>query len=408
MVTGLLALSALTGAAPALAQGKPAKPAAPAAGKAPAKVAGPAVKGPAKPAAPKVLTEKQKKEAARKAYKDGEAKFKDGNYAAALELYRTADDMLPIAATKYKIAVSRDKLGLIVEAAGSYQVFLDSSPDPVKMADSVADARSRLDALKKTPGKVRVATEPMSLPGLAFAIDNGPAMPAVSLPSEMMAPPSAPPIGSPPSPNAAPPPPSGPAVKVSSLTMPPGHHRITATATGYDPGAAEFDLSFAESRDIKVSLSPTPPPPPPPPPPVMVAQEPVAPPPPPPPPPRSNAPAYVTLGLAGAGVVVGGIFGGLALSAKSDFNKAAAMKPSKANSDMADKVDRNALISDMSFAVALTFGVTGAVLLLSNDTPQESPKAAAAHHPAKKTAIRGFVTPYFSPTGGGAAALLTF
>src|SRR5512140_66817 len=91
MVSGLLAL---TGASSALAQGKPAaKPAAP-----PAKAAAPA-KAPAKaaaaPAAPKPLTEKQKKDGARKAYKEAEAKFKDGKYQEALVLYKEADELLP-------------------------------------------------------------------------------------------------------------------------------------------------------------------------------------------------------------------------------------------------------------------------------------------------------------------------
>jgi hypothetical protein len=111
-------------------------------------------------------------------------------------------------------------------------------------------------------------------------------------------------------------------------------------------------------------------------------------------------PAYVTLGLAGAGVVVGAVFGGLALQSKSNFNKSH-------TTDNADTTDRNALISDMSFAVALTFGVTGAVLLLSNDAPE--PAAKAALHPTKKkSAVRGFVTPYAGPNGGGAVGVLSF
>jgi hypothetical protein len=116
----------------------------------------------------------------------------------------------------------------------------------------------------------------------------------------------------------------------------------------------------------------------------------------------------VTLGLAGAGAVVGTIFGVSALGAKSEFNE----KPTAEN---ADKADRNALIADMSFAVALTFGVTGAVLLLTNDTPPEAPKAANNHSTPSKTAAktaksmpRGFVAPFVGPTGGGAAAFLRF
>ncbi|WP_437520752.1 hypothetical protein WME79_27705 [Sorangium sp. So ce726] len=38
--------------------------------------------------------------------------------------------------------------------------------------------------------------------------------------------------------------------------------------------------------------------------------------------------------------------------------------------------------------------------------PQQ-PRTGTAH-PHKERAVRGFVTPYFSPQGGGAAALTTF
>jgi len=399
VISGLMAL---TGASPALAQKKPAKPAA-AAGKAPAKPAAKAAKGPAKAAKgpakaakhpakvakAKPLTDKQRKDGARKAYKEAEHKFKEGNYQAALEHYKEADDLLPIAATKYKMAVCRDKLGEVVEAAGAYQVFLDASPDPKKMGDAIADARSRLESLKKTPGKVRIAIEPPTVARLQIAIDNGQPQPAALETINLPPPPPPPPGG---------PPPTAPATaKGVTLKMAPGHHKITAMGEGFDPSSTELDLSFGETRDAKLTLNPAPPPPP-----APIAQEPPPPPPPPPPAaPRSNVPAYVTLGLAGAGLVVGGVFGGLALSSKSTFNKT----PTTEN---ADKTDRNALISDMSFAVALTFGVTGAVLLLSNDSPAQEQQKAGAAKPHKKSAVRGFVSPYFSPQGGGAAALLTF
>lgn len=383
LVTGLLAL---TGAEPALAQGKgPAKPAA--AGKAPAKPgAAPAKPGAGKPGgkpAAKPLTEKQKKDAARKSYKAAEEKFKSGDYKTALELYKEADELLPIPATKYKIAVCRDKIGEIVEAAAAYQIFLDSAPPADKMADAITDAKARLDALKKTPGKVRVAFEPASAPKPMISVDGAPPQPAIL--AEV----------APSGPAGAPPPPP---VRAATISMAPGHHKITATAEGYDPATTELDLNFAETRDVRVTLNLTPPPPP-----VVAAapEPPPAPPPAPPPPPRSNVPAYVTLGLAGAGAIVGGIFGGLALKAKSDFNKS----PTTEN---ADKTDRNALICDMSFAVALTFGVTGAVLLLSNDSPAQEPAKTGKGPQKQKSAVRGFVTPYFSPQGGGAAALVTF
>ena len=367
-------LVALTAASPAYAQGKPAKAA--------------LIGGAAKP--PPKMTDAQKKAAAKKAYKEAEAKFKDGKYAEAGDLYHVADDLVPVPQTKYRIALVRDKLGKVIEAVAGYQVFLDNvSGDPkasAKMADQITDAKARIDALKKTPGKVRVATQPASLPNLAFTVDGAPPVSASSLPVEMVTPPA--PAG------VAPPPP----YQASDVQLPPGHHKLTATAQGYDPAATEFDLSFAETRDVSVALNPTPPPPPPPPPPEPVAQTPPPAPPPPPPPPRSNVPAYVTLGLAGAGAIVGTAFGVLALGAKSTFNKT----PTTAN---ADTTDRDALVSDMSFAVALTFGVTGVVLLLSNDSPTEQ---KAAGDPPKKAAVRGFLAPYAGPTGGGAAAVMQF
>ena len=75
-----------------------------------------------------------------------------------------------------------------------------------------------------------------------------------------------------------------------------------------------------------------------------------------------------------------------------------------------NKTDRNALIADMSFAVALTFGVTGAVLLLSNDAPAETRAAvnATQHKPARTAMPCGFVALYATPTGAGAAAFMTF
>ena len=45
-----------------------------------------------KPAATKTLTDKQKKDLAKKDYKEAEAKFKDGAFAEALELYKAADE----------------------------------------------------------------------------------------------------------------------------------------------------------------------------------------------------------------------------------------------------------------------------------------------------------------------------
>ena len=71
-------------------------------------------------------------------------------------------------------------------------------------------------------------------------------------------------------------------------------------------------------------------------------------------------PAFVTGGLAVAAAGVGTVFGIIALSNKSDFDK-------NPTTQTADDGDTHALIADMAFGVALTFGVTSAVLFLTKD-----------------------------------------
>jgi tetratricopeptide (TPR) repeat protein len=98
------------------------------------------------------------KEAARQNYKEAEIRLKAGNYAAALELYRLADQIAPNPAPKYKIALCRDRLGQIPEAVAAYQTFLDSNPPPEKLGEQIADAHQRLDALRRS------ITKPAPLP----------------------------------------------------------------------------------------------------------------------------------------------------------------------------------------------------------------------------------------------------
>ena len=216
MVTGLFAFA---GAAPALAQ--------PVKAKAAVKVV---VKAPRPLPPPKPLTEKQKKDAARKAYKEAEVKYKENDFQHALELYKTADDLVPVPVTKYKIAVCEDKLGHVTAAVAGYQAFLDASPDPAKLGDAIADARTQIDKLKKTPGKFLIAIAPPDAPRLAVSVDGNPAQPAASLPVEMVSLPGQPPT------------------RFFALVLPPGHHRIAISAGGYDPAATDLDLPFADDE----------------------------------------------------------------------------------------------------------------------------------------------------------------
>ena len=346
-------------AAPAHAA-DPAKPAAAkAAPAAPAAKPAPAAKAPAgKPAAG---PDKKTKDAARKAYGEGEKAYAAGDFSAAYTGYSKANELIPSAQASYWASKSLDQGGKTDEAIKGYEALL-ADPNASKIGEEkLADAHARVAALKASQvGEITVTTTAL---GAVLLVDGAPQ--------------------------------AGPLPAVLKLS--PGPHKLTLTAEGYD--AKEVDLQVQAGTKVQqsVELAPKAPPPPPPPP---VAE--VTPPPPPPPAEKhSKVPAYVTLGIAAGGAVVGTIFGVKALSAKSDFDN-------NPTTEHADDTERNALIADMAFGVALTLGVTGIVLLTSGDDEAPAAKAARLHQPLKAPKASFRVLPYVGRESGGAAARLTF
>jgi hypothetical protein len=338
-----------------------AKPNAPAAGTAPA--AKPAA--PAKPADPKALAA------------SGEKKFKAGDYAGALADFEASETAKAAPETERFIGLAQDNLGHYPEAVVAYEKFLATSPVPASMKQQADEAKKRVDAIKTMPGKVHVETTPA---GAQITVD------AATNPNAQ--------------PNAAPTP--------TDLDLPAGHHTIKITAEGYTATDKEIDVTYASKQDIRVELVKSEAPPPPPPPVVAEAPTPApAPPPPPPPEPRSKVPAYVTGAVAIIATGVGIGFGVKALGQSSDFDKNPTTKK-------ADDGENNALVADMMFGIAITFGVTSAVLFLSSDAPQNAKADPAKNAPrvARATKAPAKITitpaPYVTPTGGGASALVRF
>jgi len=349
-------------AAPAKPEPKPAevKPDAPKADAKAAAVAKPAdpKAAPAKPADKPKPPDKKTKDAARKAYGEGDTAFKAGDFAAAYAGFSKANELIPSVQAAYWTAKAIDGQGKVPEAIAAYDALL-ADPTIASLGDEKTnDAKVRLADLKaKLVGEVSVITTPM---GATISIDGTPQ----------------------------------PGETPMILKLAPGPHKITLVAAGFEPKEIDVDVKGGEKAEQKLELVAKAPPPPPPEP---VVEAPAPPPPPPPPPPRSKVPAYITLGIAGAGAVVGTIFGIKALGAKNDFDKT----PS---GGAADDTERNALIADMAFGVAITLGVTGVVLLTSDD----SAAPAAANNAKLPKRAKLIVAPYASPTGAGAGARYTF
>jgi PEGA domain len=324
---------------------------------------------------------------AKKLYADGEKKYKAEDYAGALVDFRAANDIKSTPQAERYIGLSEDRLGHPQEALTWYDRFLIHVPD--KLASQGDEIRKRETEIRALPGKVHIDSNP---PGAIVTVDGAPQAGPTPLDVELAA----------------------------------GSHALHFTEEGRIPADRQVDVTFASAQSVSADLDPEPPPPPvvPPPPPVVEAPPPAPATLPVPPEPRSKVPAYVTGGLAVAAAAVGTVFGVMAINDKSDFDK-------NPTTSTADDGDTHALIADMAFGVALTFGVTSAVLFFTKDEQQQpaplpataradghaqqgpSASGSGAHlAPSEQDAKRGGVT--FTPTpwvgshGGGAGFVLRF
>jgi hypothetical protein len=298
---------------------------------------------------------------AKKHYGDGERKYKAGDYAGACADFKAANDVKSTPQAERYVGLCEDAQGHFQTAAEWYDRFLAHVPD--KMAVQGDEIRKRAAEIKALPGKVHIDSSP---PGATVTVDDAPQ----SAPTPM------------------------------DIDLPPGAHTVKLTEKGRLPTEKHIDVVFASSQTIGADLDPAPPPPPEiPPPPVVYAMP--ASPAPPPPQPRSLLPAYVTGGLAIVAAGVGTVFGVMALNDRNDFDN-------NPTSHTADNGDTHALISDMSFGVALTFGITSAVLFLTRDESQPAAGATSQAGTGKKSAISVVPTPMVGPHSGGGGVLVRF
>ena len=308
---------------------------------------------------------------AKKHYANGEKKYNDKDFAGALAEFQDADSIKPAPQAARYIGLCQEQLGHPIEAVGAYERFLEAVPTGMDAAAD--DLKSRVARLKALPGKLHIESTPA---GASVTVDGKPL----------------------------------PAPTPTDVEAPPGAHTVKFVLDKFEPKEVNVDVKFASPVDVKESLTAKPPEPPPPPP-VAVAPPPpaatvaVAPPAPPPPVVRSMVPAIITGGLAVAAAGVGVAFGVMALGDKSDYDK----NPTVSK---ADDGDNHALVADMAYFVAITLGVTSAVLFFTKD---EAPASAAlsapkvgAQTPKKKHAYTITPLPIVTPTGGGVGALVRF
>ena len=353
-LTSFAALSPVSGWAQAPA--KPAAAAAPAGG---ATAAAPPA---AKPAAAKPAAAGGKVAKGKSALQRADDARKAGDNATALEDYKAALAEKETPEAQLGLAETQDALKDYPGAVASYEKFLAAVPKTMVKEGETAKARSA--AIQQLPATLKITAVPE---GATITVDE-------KL-QEAKAP--------------------------ASVDVPAGHHAIKIAAKGYDAFTQEVDATFGQTIEVKAELKETLAAPPAPPVAAPVAQKVETPPP--PVKPRSKIPAFITGGIAVAALGVGTGFGIRALSKKGTYND----NPTETT---ANSGENSALIADMAFGVALTFGITSAVLFLAKDEPRATAQTTvpAAKKKAQASQWKLKPAPYFTQHGGGAGALLTF
>jgi hypothetical protein len=182
----------------------------------------------------------------------------------------------------------------------------------------------------------------------------------------------------------------------------PGTHEVVVAAPGYleqrssvtlaEGGASEISIKLEKDPAAVPAVAPPPPPPlitttPPPPPPADTGSK------------KPNTLAYVALGVGGAGLLVGGITGFLALGKKSDLKGCVDNACPSSQRDTLDSARTMATVSTVGFSVGFVGVGVGVVLLLtgsSNHAGLSEPRLA------KREPQRGVaVQPWFGGTSAG-------
>ncbi len=310
-----------------------------------------------------------KQAAAQALFEDAKKLMTKGDYGAACPKFSDSQNLDPAPGTQFNLANCYEKAG---QTASAWATFKSAAASyrAHNRADWETKARDRANAIEPKLSKLTVVVPPESaVPGLEVRRD-GQALSA----SELGAP----------------------------IPVDPGDHAIEASApnkkpwkstakVATTPGEQKFSVGPLEAEaKAPVAVTPTPASTTPP---VKVAED--------KPPPASGSgrktAAFVALGIGGAGLIVGGVTGVMALSKNKTANDAC---PNDGACASKDAVDANssakslATISTVGFIVGGVGVAAGAVLLL---TAPSAPKTGSIH-----------VVPTAGPTGGGLAAFGTF
>lgn len=288
----------------------------------------------------------QEKETARQLVKSGRAKKKSGDLAAALDDFKAAHAMMDVPTTGLELGKAQIEARRWVEARDTLLAVARSAPAP-KESPLFARARIEAKALAKD-------LEP-KIPQLTLDLTNAPRGVRVFVDDVEVA----------------------PEALSSPLAQNPGKHVVRASV-GAREQRAEVDLDTGQTRTLTLDLS-------------KLAG------------PGRKAPktevepasagtspwVYVGFGVAGAGVLVGGVTGALALSKGSTVDDACV--DGRCPPSTHDDIDSGRMLGNVStvaFVVAAVGAGIGGVALFGTSQEKPRPKVEAWVAPAS-AGLRG-------------------
>ncbi len=295
----------------------------------------------------------QARENARALMEQGrEARDKKDN-KTALDAFRKAHSIMKVPSTGIEVARTLEQMGLFVEAGEAAQEVVDlpvQPKEPKAFAQARTDAKALVDSVQAKVGFLNLAIKGAPLESVEVSIDD------LSVPTEALKKP---------------------------IKQNPGKH--TVVARGPKTDTIEVEIVSGQTQDISLTVKA----------PEKKVEAPPPPPPPPPPPEKSRflrPLPLVGFGLAGAGLIAGGITGALALSKASKAkDKCEDNRCPPSTHDDISSGKTMGTISTISFAVAGAGAVLGVVGVLLAPKPTTEPATARG--------VR--ITPFLGPTSAG-------
>ncbi|MEO8875400.1 MAG: hypothetical protein ABI461_07430 [Polyangiaceae bacterium] len=298
---------------------------------------------------------------------EGEDALNKKDYKTAEDKFKRADALYHALTLTLGLARAQAANGKLVAAQESYnRVLHEGAPagSPPAFVRAVDDARKEVDAVSAQVAQVVVSV-------------TGSDDPTVTLDDT-------------PFPNAA---------LGVKRPVDPGNHVVKATAKGYKPGEAHFTVAPAGEGTASIALEADPN--------AIVAQQPAGanhtepPPVAPSSKPINKTIGYAALGVGAAGVVVGGIFGALALGAHGSLNDECPNGNCPASKqDDISSYHTKGTVSTIGFIVGGVGLAAGAVLILTAPKTHTEANIESKNNAATRQA---FISPY---VGAGTAGVL--